>query len=277
MGSASATIELHNSSFRHPPGSIGREMRIDVNADIGEADDADGIARDAVLFTGITSANIACGGHAGDDCTMRIAVDRAIVAGAGIGAHVSYPDREGFGRRRLELPAEALRASIGEQFDALRAVAEAAGTSIVHVKPHGALYNAIAEDAALARVVLGAVAGRAPGIAVFAMPDTAASAIADELGLPIVAEGFPERGYRADGLLQPRSLPGAIIDDPVDVGDRAAALALGAAILAVDGAGIRPAVATLCVHSDHPSAVANLAAMRRALAAADVAVARWDA
>ena len=252
-------------------------MRIDVNADIGEADDADGIARDAVLFTGITSANIACGGHAGDDRTMRIAVDRAVAAGVGIGAHVSYPDRGGFGRRRLELPADALRASILDQVDALGAVTDAAGAGIAHVKPHGALYNAIAEDAALARIVLAAIAERVPGTAVFAMPGTAASAVADELGLPVVAEGFPERGYRPDGLLQPRSLPGAIIDEPDDVGGRAAAFALGSGILAVDGARIRPAVATLCVHSDHPSAVANLAAMRRALAAADVTVARWDA
>ena len=252
-------------------------MRIDVNADIGEADDADGLARDAVLFAGITSANIACGGHAGDARTMRIAVDRALAAGVGVGAHVSYPDRDGFGRRRLALGPDALRASVLEQFEALAAVAEAAGAAISHVKPHGALYNAIAEEPDLARVVLGAVAERAAGIAVFTMPGTASSAVAVELGLPVVAEGFPERGYRPDGLLQPRSLHGAIVEDPLEVGARAAALAVGGGIPAVDDTIIRPRVATLCVHSDHPSAVENLAAMRRALAADGIEPRRWDA
>ena len=268
---------MHDRSPGTLPGSIGLATRIDVNADIGEADDADGIARDAVLFTGITSANIACGGHAGDARTMRIAVDRAVAAGVGIGAHVSYPDRDGFGRRRLELPADELRAGILDQFDALDAVVTAAGARITHVKPHGALYNAIAEDADLAMVVLGTIAERSPGIAVFAMPDTEASRVAAALGLPVVAAGFPERGYRADALLQPRSLAGALIDDPADVGARAVSLALGEAISAVDGSSIRPAVATLCVHSDHPSAVQNLAAMRHALAARGVDVRRWDA
>lgn len=252
-------------------------MRIDVNADIGEADDADGLARDAVLFAGITSANIACGGHAGDARTMRIAVDRALAAGVGVGAHVSYPDRDGFGRRRLALGHDALRASVLEQFEALAAVAEAAGAAISHVKPHGALYNAIAEEPDLARVVLGTVAERAPGIAVFTMPGTASSAVAAELDLPVVAEGFPERGYRPDGLLQPRSLHGAIVEDPLEVGARAAALAVGGGIPAVDDTIIRPRVATLCVHSDHPSAVENLAAMRRALAADGIEPRRWDA
>ena len=133
-------------------GNIGRTMRIDVNADIGEADDADGIARDWVLFSGITSANVACGGHAGDERTMRIAVERAVAAGVSIGAHVSYPDRVEFGRRRLELNTEVLGASVITQFDALAATAAASGGAITHLKPHGALYNAMAEDAVLARV-----------------------------------------------------------------------------------------------------------------------------
>jgi len=252
-------------------------MRIDVNADIGEADDADGIARDAVLFSGITSANIACGGHAGDERTMRIAVERAVAAGVGVGAHVSYPDREAFGRRRLDLTDAALRRSVLEQFDALAAVADSVGVGITHVKPHGALYNAIAEDAALAQVVLGAIAQRAAGIAVLTMPATASSAVAVELGLAVVAEGFPERGYRADGLLQPRALPGAIVEDPAVVGERAAALAVGGGIVTVEGTVIRPTVSTLCVHSDHPSAIENLAAMRRAITAGGVDTRRWDA
>jgi UPF0271 protein len=251
-------------------------MRIDVNADIGEAGDDDGIARDAVLFAGITSANIACGAHAGDDRTMRIAIDRALEHGAGIGAHVSYPDREHFGRRRLEMSADALRGSVLSQLDALVVAAASAGAPVVHLKPHGALYHAIADDAALAEIVLGAVAEQAPGIAVFAMPGSAAALTAEALGLPVVAEGFPERGYRADGLLQPRREPGAVIGNPLEVANRAAALAVGDAIPTSDAVLIRPSVATLCVHSDHPSAVENLAAMRRALAAAGVEVLRWD-
>jgi len=252
-------------------------MRIDVNADIGEADDPDGLARDAVLFRGITSASIACGGHAGDPRTMAIAVERALERGVGIGAHVAYADREGFGRRRLDAPIEEVAAEAVRQFDALAVVAGRAGGAITHVKPHGALYNAVAEDAALAEAVLGALAERAPGVAVFAMPGTAAFAIAAALGLEPVAEGFPERGYRGDGLLQPRSRPGALIEEPAEVGARAAALAVGEPIPAVDGASLRLPVATLCVHSDHPAAVENLAAMRAALAAAGVRVARWDA
>ena len=252
-------------------------MRIDVNADIGEDETAVGIARDAVLFAGISSANIACGGHAGDDRTMRIAVERAIEAGVGIGAHVSYPDRAGFGRQRLEMADHSLRSTVLEQFEALSTITVAAGASITHVKPHGALYNAMAEDPALAHVVLAAIADHAPGIAIFAMPDSAAAMVAGGLGLPVITEGFPERGHRADGLLQPRGMPGAIVEEPTDVADRAVALALRTGIPTVDGSMIRPAVATLCVHSDHPSAVENVAAMGRELAAAGVAVRRWDA
>ena len=252
-------------------------MRIDVNADIGEADDADGIARDWVLFSGITSANVACGGHAGDERTVRIAVERAVAAGVSIGAHVSYPDRVGFGRRRLELNTEVLGASVITQFDALAATAAASGGAITHLKPHGALYNSMAEDTALARSVLTTIAERSPGIAVFTLPGSAAAIVADQLGLPVIAEGFPERGYRADGLLKPRSLAGAIIDDPDDVGERAVGLAGDAGIPAVDGTFIHPEVATLCVHSDHPSAIENLSAIRAALAAAGVDVRRWDA
>ena len=252
-------------------------MRIDVNADIGEADDADGIARDGVLFTGITSANVACGGHAGDDRTMRIAVERAVAAGVGIGAHVSYPDRAGFGRRRLEMADDVLRSSVLGQFDALAAIAAASGVAITHLKPHGALYNAMAEDAVLARLVLTATTERSPGIAVFTLPGSATERVAEQLGLPVVAEGFPERGYRADALLQPRTLAGALIEDPAEVGQRAVGFAAGGGIPAVDGTIIQPEVATLCVHSDHPSAIENLSAIRAALAAAGVDVRRWDA
>ncbi len=239
---------------------------IDLNCDIGEELDD---ALDAALFPLITSASIACGGHAGSPGSMAVSVERALTHGVAIGAHLSYPDRDGFGRAEMALSPEALTSILVQQASALRDIAERAGGHVAYVKPHGALYHAASASAQIAAVLLDVANGLAEETCIIGMPGGEVEAAA---GPRFVAEGFPERGYRSADALQSRSLPGALVEDPDVVAERAVAMAAGAAIELVDGAMAHLDVRTLCIHSDHPNALANAMAVRAALANAGIDV-----
>ncbi|MCC4248650.1 LamB/YcsF family protein [Microbacterium testaceum] len=246
-------------------------MRVDLNADLGETVDGVPTADDEAMFAVITSANVACGGHAGDEASMRASVDRAARFGVAIGAHPSYEDRANFGRVRRDPPAGELRASIARQLDAL----EAAGAQLRYVKPHGALYHAVSADAAQARAVVAAVADHSARLGrplpVLGLRGAIVEAAASA-GLPFIPEAFLDRGYTADGGLVPRDHPGALVDDPVRVADRAVRLVADGTVETVDGSRIAVRAASLCLHGDTPAAVAMARVVRAALDAAGVEV-----
>lgn len=241
---------------------------IDLNCDIGEELDDQ---LDAALFPLITSASIACGGHAGGPESMLRSVDRALTHGVAIGAHVSYPDREGFGRSALPMSPSELTGIISMQIDALRSVCARAGGVLSYVKPHGALYHAVGADPEFADALITAADSC---LRIVGMPGSALEVALDVHPSEgrFVREGFPERGYSRADMLQPRDQPGALIHDPQDVAARAIALATHAPFAAVEGTLISTRVDTLCIHSDHPNALANAMAIRVALGDAGVDV-----
>ena len=225
--------------------------RIDLNADLGE-----GGTEDEALLGLVTSANIACGGHAGDKETMWRSINLALASGVAIGAHPGYEDPEHFGRRAMTLPLEQITDLVHRQVESLATLATAAGTRLHHVKPHGALYNQAARDPALAAAVVEGIARVSPELALYALPDSALAEAGRAAGLTVRAEGFADRRYRDDGSLMPRGEPGAVIKDV----DAAVAQALEIA-----GKGT---VDTLCVHGDGVTAVAILRELRGKLAGA---------
>lgn len=229
---------------------------LDLNADLGEE-----ITDDEGLLEVVTSANVACGFHAGNVQVMRAVCERAAERGVLIGAQVSYADREGFGRRPMDPAVDVLRGWVSEQVALLESVAAAAGTRVRYVKAHGALYNRIADDPEQAAAVL-AGSGELP---VLGLPGSAVLRLAREQGRTVVPEGFPDRGYTPAGRLVPRSEPGALVEG-------ADAVAAHAVRLARAGA-----VRTLCVHGDAPGAVETARAVRRALDQAGIAVGPWAA
>ncbi|MDQ7878247.1 5-oxoprolinase subunit PxpA [Microbacterium sp. QXD-8] len=244
---------------------------IDLNADLGETVGGMPTADDEAMFAVISSASIACGGHAGDAVSMRDAVARAERFGVAVGAHPSYPDRENFGRIAVAIDPADLAAAVAEQLEALRL----AGADLRYVKPHGALYHAVIRDRAqadaVARVVadFAAVVGRP--LPLLGLPGEITAAAAS-VGLPFMHEGFLDRGYLPDGSLVPRSLPGALLDDPEQVAARAVRLAREGVVEAIDGALVTAGAASLCVHGDSPAAVDMARAVRAALDDAGVEV-----
>lgn len=248
---------------------------IDLNADLGETVDGVPTADDAALFAVISSASVACGGHAGDADSMRAAVAAARAHGVAVGAHPSYPDRAGFGRVRMSLPVDDLRASVAAQLDALLDALGEAGADLRYVKPHGGLYHAIRDDAAQAGAVASAVAdvshrlGRA--LPILGLEGEIAHAAAGA-GLPFVREAFLDRGYLPTGSLVPRGQPSDLLHDPAEVAARAVRLATEGTVAAVDGTTIAVDAASLCIHGDSPDAVAMARAVRAALDASGVEV-----
>jgi UPF0271 protein len=232
-------------------------MRIDLNADLGESVERWASGEDAAILDIVTSANISCGAHAGDDeliaATSAVCVDR----GVAIGAQVGYPDREGFGRRPMDLGFDALFDEVSGQIAHLADLAKAVDGQVTYVKPHGALYNTIVRHEGQASAVVEAV--RAAGLPLVGLPMATSLRLAEEAGVPIVREGFADRGYRDDGTLIPRSEPGALLRDPRDAAVQAVRL-------------LHEGVDSICVHSDSPGALEILRAVRAALehAGADV-------
>lgn len=244
---------------------------MDLNADLGETVDGVPTADDEAMFAVISSASVACGGHAGDDRSMRDAVARAARYGVAVGAHPSYVDLAGFGRTAQRVDGATLRGQVRAQLAALAA----AGADIRYVKPHGALYHAVSADPEAAAAVAGAISdlsrdlGRAlPVLGLGGEIERAADAV----GLPFRLEAFLDRGYLPTGGLVPRGAPGALLDDPETVAARAVRFAVDGVVVAVDGTELASPAVSACVHGDSPGAVAMAAAVRRALDASGLAV-----
>jgi UPF0271 protein len=237
-----------------------RAVKVDLNSDLGE-----GAGSDDEIMASITSANIACGAHAGDHETMRRTVALALRHGVAVGAHPGYRDRENFGRVALDLPRAALFADLVEQIETLRGVADEAGARLTHVKAHGALYNKGERDPEIAAVIADAVRTVGSDLTLFASPGSAMHAAARAVGLRVAREGFADRAYEPDGTLRSRRLPGAVHSDPAVAAAQAVALASGTGVRASDGSILRLDVDTICVHGDTPNAAAIARAVRQAL------------
>ncbi len=245
--------------------------RIDLNADLGELPPETSV--DAAMMAVITSANIACGVHAGDAAIMRRTVRLARDRGVAIGAHPGWPDREGFGRRPVRMdPADVFEA-VRAQVAALTAIAAAERVRLGHVKAHGILYTTAARERGVAEALARAVCDADPALALFGPPGSAILAAGAAVGLVPVAEGFADRAYEADGSLTPRSRPGAVIEDPAAVAARAVRIAVDGVVAASGGVEIAIRADTICVHGDTPGAVAMARAVRAALEAAGLTVA----
>jgi 5-oxoprolinase (ATP-hydrolysing) subunit A len=245
---------------------------VDLNADVGEAADEEAFARERSLLRLVTSANIACGGHAGDEESMTATVAAALACSVRVGAHPSYPDREGFGRRPMRISRADLRASVGDQLRALEGVCRAAGATVESVKPHGALYEEVAKGGAVYEAVRDAVRDTCGSQIALVLPSGCrATAMALRDAVPVREEGFCDRAYRADGGLVDRSEPGAVLADPEEASRQALSLARGA-VVAADGSLLTLWVDTLCIHGDSPGAVAIATAVRAALAGSGIDV-----
>ncbi len=245
---------------------------IDLNADVGEAADPEGIEVEQALLGLVTSAHVACGGHAGDDASMTATVASALAHSVRVGAHPSYPDREGFGRRPMTIEREELRRTLRAQLDALGRVCAAAGTTIASVKPHGALYEEVAKGGAVYEAFRDAVQDSCRGATLVLPSGCRAMAMVLRDGMTAYEEGFCDRAYRPDGGLVDRARPGAVLDDPAAAAAQALSLARGAAV-ADDGSVLTLWVDTLCTHGDSPGAPAIVQAVRGALDGAGIAVA----
>ena len=248
-------------------------MQVDLNCDLGESFGRYRLGEDEAMLRVVTSANIACGLHAGDPQVMARTVALARQNGVAVGAHPGYPDLQGFGRREMSLAPDELEACILYQLGALGAFTRAAGVPLVHVKPHGALYNTVARDSRLADAVARAVAAFDAYLVVVTLPDSALGQAARSLGLRVAREGFADRAYRADGTLAPRSQPGAVIHDPAQVAERAVRMVTRGEVLTANGQAIPLRVDTLCIHGDTPGAAGIAAQLRAALEAAGVQIA----
>jgi UPF0271 protein len=249
--------------------------RIDLNADLGEGFGVWRLGDDDALLGVVSSANVACGFHAGDPSIMRRVCERAVAGGVAIGAQVAYRDLAGFGRRFLDVDPSELTDDVLYQLAALDGIARTAGGRVAYVKPHGALYNATVTHDEQARAVVEAVAGYDPSLAVLGLPGSALLDRASRAGLRGVAEGFADRGYTAEGALVPRNQPGALIEDPALVAERAVRMAVDGVVVAVDGSRVEVDVASVCVHGDTPGAVELAGSVRAALVAAGISVAAF--
>ena len=241
------------------------ERFIDLNADLGESFGVWRLGDDDSMLQLITSANIACGFHAGDPAGLARTCRAAADSGVRIGAQVSYRDLAGFGRRYIDVTPEDLTADVMYQIGALQALAAAAGTDVCYVKPHGALYNTIVTDDSQAHAVAEAVHAVNPGLPVLGLKGSAFFAAAHALGLRCVAEAFADRAYRPDGQLVSRREPGAVITDPAEVAARVAGMVSAGEVTAADGSVIPVHVESVCVHGDSPGAVQIAAAVRERL------------
>jgi UPF0271 protein len=230
----------------------GGAHEIDLNADLGE-----GVTDDEGLLAVVTSANVACGYHAGDEATMRAVCASAALRGVVVGAQVSYDDREGFGRRRLDVAPDVLTRWVADQVAVLDRIAGEEGTTVAYLKPHGALYNRVVDDEQQAQAVLDG-SGDLP---VLGLPGSAILRLAAASGRRVVREGFPDRGYTPAGTLVPRDQPGALVEDPADVAANAVRLSA--------------TVDSVCVHGDSPGAVETARRVREALRDAGFVVVAW--
>jgi UPF0271 protein len=238
---------------------------VDLNSDLGESFGAWTMGDDDAMLETVTSANIACGFHAGDPLTMLSRCRTALDRGVSIGAHVGYRDLAGFGRRAIDIPAGELYGDVLYQLAALAGVAASVGASVNYIKPHGALYNRIATDAVQAAAVADAVRDFDPSLRVLGPAGSRIAEAAAERSLTFVREAFVDRAYRGDGSLVPRSEPGAVLTGASQIAQRAVTLVTEGTVLALDGRPVAVEADSLCVHSDTPGAVAMARAVRASL------------
>jgi UPF0271 protein len=251
------------------PGS----RRIDLNADLGEGFGVWRLGDDEALLGLVSSANVACGFHAGDPSIMRRVCAQAAARGVAVGAQVSYRDLAGFGRRFVDVEPAALTDDLLYQLAALDGIARVSGTRVSYVKPHGALYNAAVVHEAHARSVVDAVLAFDRRLPVLGLPGSALLREAETSGLRPVSEGFADRGYTATGALVPRTEPGALVHDPLVVAERVVRMAADGVVVAVDGTRLFMPVESVCVHGDTAGAVELARTVRTALGAAGLTVA----
>lgn len=240
---------------------------LDLNADLGE-----GVGDDAAMLEIVSSASIACGGHAGDEDSMRAALRAAKARGVVVGAHPSFPDRANFGRTRMLLEPEELDAVVRAQVRSLVELGEQEGWPVRYVKLHGALANMAAEEPAIAAVCFAAVEGLVRDMAILAIDNSAQSEVAYALGFRVILEAYADRAYQPNGLLVPRQMPGSVLVDEDGIADRAVRLAQQGTIETVDGGTIVTQARSLCIHGDTPHAVAIARAVRARLLEAGVEI-----
>lgn len=242
-------------------------QRIDLNADLGE-----GVGDDAAMVAIVSSANVACGFHAGTPTVLRATCRAAADTGVRIGAQVSYPDRSGFGRRFVDVATADLVADVIYQIGALDAIARSVGTDVAYVKPHGALYNTIVTHEGQAQAVVDALVADGRGLPLMGLPGSEVLRRARAAGLPTIAEAFADRGYRPDGSLVPRTQDGAVLADSDAIAERVVRLVHDHEVTAVDGTTITVDAQSVCLHGDTPGAVGHAQAVARALSAAGIEI-----
>lgn len=245
-------------------------MRIDLNSDLAEGFGRWELGDDEALLGVVTSANVACGFHAGDPNVLRRACLRAAECGVAVGAQVGYRDLAGFGRRFIDVPPEDLVNDVIYQIGALAAFARVAGTEVTYVKPHGALYNAIVHHREQASAVVEAVLAYDPNLAVLGLPGSHWLGLAEAAGLRVYREAFADRAYTPEGVLVSRREAGAVLEDPEAIAQRCVRLARGEPIEAIDGSAIEVRADSICVHGDSPGAVAIARSVQHRLTAEGV-------
>jgi UPF0271 protein len=245
---------------------------MDINADVGEQPMALADGSEERLIRLVSSANVACGGHAGDAASMRSVIKLCLSLGVRIGAHPGYPDKPGFGRRKIDMPLAKLESSLREQIGQLAEVAAGLGTKLGHVKPHGALYNEAVVNPELARSITRAVAVIDKSLVLVGLAGSATLEVWRAEGFRTVGEAFADRRYEADGSLRPRRFPDALITDPSEAGEQALGIARDGIVVAVDGTRVNVGAATICIHGDTQNAIAIATQVRSRLLIAGVAV-----
>jgi UPF0271 protein len=245
---------------------------VDLNSDVGESFGRWTLGDDAAVLSLVSSANVACGFHAGDASTLRRCCELAAERGVRVGAQVGYRDLAGFGRRFIEMDPVELADDVTYQIGALEALARVAGTRVAYVKPHGALYNAVVEHEAQAQAVVDAVRAYDADLPVLGLPGSQLLARAEAAGLRTVGEAFADRGYTPRGALVPRGEPGALLDDPDEVARRVLRLVTEGVVTAVDGTDVAVVAGSVCLHGDTPGAVIMAERVRASLEDAGVAV-----
>ena len=246
------------------------ELWIDINSDLGESEESLANGTDYELMHYITSANIACGGHAGDERTMRETVRIAKELNVAVGAHPGYPDRANFGRIESPMGAAEIEATVRDQIAALAEIAESFGIQLVHCKPHGALYHAANKSTEVAAAIGRAVLESDEQLVMVGQAGSATLTLWESMGLTCAAEAFADRAYEPDGTLRKRTLPGALLEDPARAGQQALDIATRQFAIATDGSQLNIKAETICIHSDTPGSVSIGRAVNQALKSAGV-------
>ena len=247
-------------------------FKVDLNSDLGESFGAWKMGRDADVLTFVSSANVACGFHAGDPMVMKQTVKDAIAAGVAIGAHPSYPDLKGFGRRNMTCSPDELYSDTLYQIGALRAFCDAAGVKLQHVKPHGAMYNSAAKKPEEALALAQAVKDAGGGLILMGLAGSEFDKAAEKLGIPYAAEAFADRGYMNDGTLVPRRMEGAFVRDVEVAAQRVIRMVKEGVVEAIDGTVVKLRPQSICLHGDSPSAVEMARTLRQRLVEAGIEI-----